>query len=167
MLTYSCLEGLLSLCMVHAASVHSALSVLTVRELSCSSLWCSTLFWTCPCFLCNSCESRPSFHHSPILCLSVYSSPRPLCLTCFLFLSLSLSLLLSPLLLSFFPLPPGCSSFFSSLPPHLPLIRSLHSLRSCRSRSSSRRHARSRPGNTRHCAHTCWRPRPKLSTRAC
>lgn len=37
--------------------------------------------------------------HNPISpYLSVYSSPRPLCLTCFLFLSLSLSLLLSPLL---------------------------------------------------------------------
>lgn len=106
--------------------------------------------------------------HNPISPhLSVYSSPRPLCLTCFLFLSLSLSLLLSPLLLSFFspfplvvppPPPPPC--------PHLPLVHPLHSLRSCRSRSSSRRRVRSRLGSTRLCGHTCWRPRPKLSTRA-
>lgn len=42
-------------------------------------------------------ENLPDLsQHDPISsCLSVYSSPRPLCLTCFLFLSLSLSLFLS------------------------------------------------------------------------
>lgn len=57
-------------------------------------------------FLHLSCPWRlsSSLNSSISPCLSVYSSPRPLCLTCFLFLSLSLSLLLSPSSFSSFPL---------------------------------------------------------------
>lgn len=67
-----------------------------------------------------------------------------------------------------FFLSPRCSSSSSSPSPlpHFPLIHSLHSQRSCRSRSSSRRRVRSRHGNTRLFGHTYWRLHPRLSTRA-
>ena len=118
-------------------------------------------------FLHLSCPWRLSSLNSSIFPrLSVYSSARPRWLTCFLVLSLSRSrgLSLAPFLTE-----PRCSSSSSSSPsplPRFPLIRSLHSQRSCRSRSSSRRRVRSRRGNTRLFGHTCWRPHPKLSTRA-
>lgn len=41
------------------------------------------------------------------------------------------------------------------------------SLKSCRSRSSSRTRVRSRHGSIRPCATTSWKPRPSLTTRLC
>lgn len=59
-------------------------------------------------------------HLSVPVCIQL---PRPLCLTCFLFLSLSLSLLLSPLLLSFFSPSPR---LFLLLPPAPISLWSVH-----------------------------------------
>lgn len=47
------------------------------------------------------------------------------------------------------------------------LFVSFHSQRSFRSRSSSRRPAKPRPGSTRPSGTICWRPRPRRTTRRC
>lgn len=104
------------------------------------------------------------FHLSMSVCVQLPPPP----LSNMFSVSLPLPVSASVSFLLFF-LSPRCSSSSSSSPsplPHFPLIRSLHSQRSCRSRSSSRRRVRSRHGSTRLFGHTCWRPHPKLSTRA-
>lgn len=95
---------------LHGQNFLNALSTLKIlSSLSMNSPAVSREFSTQLCELCEHAlgtlfslhllpiENLPDLsQHNPISpCLSVYSSPRPLCLTCFLFLSLSLSLFLS------------------------------------------------------------------------
>ena len=105
----------------------------------------------------TSCPLLLSYH------LSLLFSPHhPLC-----------PLLLSPPPFSSSPLPPPCPLL--TAPPFWPLLLSpppfssspLSSPKSSRSSVSSRTRVRSRRGNTRPSGTTCWRPRPRPTTRPC
>lgn len=125
------------------------------------------MLWKLSCSLCASCPlsifliSSTQPHLSCKACL--YTAPPPPLSNMFSVSLLSLSLLLSPLLLSSSPLP----RLFLLLPPApISLVRPLHSLRSCRSRSSSRETRKIQTQQYKALRPICWRPRPKLSTRA-
>lgn len=106
--------------------------------------------------------------HNPISpCLSVYSSPPPLSNMFSVSLpSPCFSAAVSSPPLFLLPLSPVVPPQLPLLP-SLPLVRPLHSLRSCRSRSSSRRPCKIQTRQYKALpGPICWRPRPKLSTRA-